>query len=102
MVPFYSHDMPVLPQVERYVRRHVDQLSELMRRTEEKDREAVALSIKWHLIGQRPKIRNSQHFVNMMIVSLRLQLADKDFLIRDIMGLTGSMTFQIEWLPRRR
>ncbi|TKW61892.1 MAG: hypothetical protein DI628_04535 [Blastochloris viridis] len=99
MKPSYKPAV-VLPQVEDYVAQHIGVICDKMKRMEERYPDAKALIYKWHLTGKRPKVRDSRHFTNMINVSLKMQLSEHGFTVRDIMGLVGNMTFHIEWLPR--
>ena len=101
MKPSYKPAV-VLPQVEEFVAKRISKISADMKKMEAAaDADTRLLSYEWHLTGQRPKVRNSQHFANMMNVSLRMQLSERDFAIWNIMGIVDHMTFIIEWKPRQ-
>lgn len=91
----------LLPQVERFVEKHVPQLCAAMQREEDRarayDPATTTFSLPWHVLGKKPRVRDSRQFVNMVNVCLRMQLADKGYPLRDVTGLTGSMTFILEW-----
>ncbi len=100
MKPSYEPAV-VLPQIEHYVQRHIAAICRKMTEMEHSYPAAYALVYKWHLTGRRPKVRDSRHFTNMMTVSLRMQLSEHGFVVRDIMAVVDHMTFHIEWIPKR-
>lgn len=91
----------LLPQVEEFVATHIAKLCAAMKKKEEANTKAEFLTYAWHLTGKRPKVRDSRHFANTMKVSLRMQLSERGFAVRDIIGIIDHMTFHIEWWPHR-
>ena len=100
MKPSYEPAV-VLPQVEAFVQTRISKICATMTQMEAKDADAVVLTYTWHLTGKSPRVRDSRHFANMMNVSLRMQLSEKGFIVRNVIGIIDTMTFCIEWFPQR-
>lgn len=87
-----------LPQVEQYVEENIPMLLHNMSRMQNEERDAKAFKLEWHIIGKRPKVRNTWQFTKMMESCLQEGLSEAGMKIYLVWADQGTMTFTIRWV----